>query len=340
MAKVDNIGIDLGTSNVRIYIKGKGVVLNEPAVIAMNRTTNKIIAVGTDAYRMIGRTPENILAVRPLHQGVISNFELTAAMLRHFVQRAVGRRMFGRPRAILSVPSGVSFTEKRNLCSIMFDAGMRQTQLIDRPIAAALGADIRFSDAYGAMIVDMGAGMSDIAVLSQNETVVSSSVPIGGDYFDDAIIRYLRKKNNLLIGSRTAEEIKIELGSAIKQERVTSMEVYGRSLTKDLPAAITITSDDVYDALRDPVADLIEAIQNVIEQTPPQLASDIFQDGIMLTGGAASLTGLPEAIHRILGIECLVWTDPQFCVVQGCSAVADNRADMRELLEDKRHWGH
>lgn len=339
MAKVDNIGIDLGTSNVLIYMKGKGIVLNEPAVIAMHRNTNKFIAIGRDAQRMIGRTPQNVLAVRPLHQGTISSFELTSVMLRHFVQQVIGRRVFSRPQAILSVPSGVTDIEKRNLCSILFDAGMRETKLLDRPIAAALGADLPFGDAYGSMIVDMGAGMTDIAVLSQSTVVVSSATPIGGDYFDDAIIRYLRKKENLLIGPRTAEEIKIELGSAVKQDVVVSMDVSGRSLTKDLPVTIEITSDDVYDALRDPVSDLIEAIQSVIEKTPPQLANDIFQEGIMLTGGAANLTGLADAIHHILGIECYIHNDPQICMVQGCGRVADDVKRNRQLLEDSRRWG-
>lgn len=339
MAQVNDIGIDLGTSNVLIYMKGKGIVLREPAVVAIERESKKILAVGSDAYRMIGRTPSNVLAVRPLRQGTVADFELTSTMLRYFVGNVIGRRMFSRPRAVISVPSGVNEVEKRSIISIMFDAGMRRTQLLDRPIAAALGVGIQFQEAYGTMIVDMGAGATDIAVLSMGEVVVSSCVPIGGDYFDDAIIRYLRKKHNLLIGERTAEEIKITAGSAIPGANKAPMDVTGRNLISGMPKTMTIAPEDVYEALKEPVSELIEAIQAVIERTPPQLASDIFEDGIVFSGGAAALSGLSEAVYAALKVPCGVADDPQTSVVMGCGLALEDLAGMKHLLGDgRRGW--
>lgn len=336
MAQVNDIGIDLGTSNVLIYMKGKGIVLREPAVVAIERESKKVLAVGNDAYRMIGRTPNNVLAVRPLRQGTVADFELTSTMLRYFVGNVIGRRMFSRPRAVISVPSGVNEVEKRSIISIMFDAGMRRTQLLDRPVAAALGVGLQFQEAYGTMIVDMGAGVTDIAVLSMGEVVVSSCVPIGGDYFDDAIIRYLRKKHNLLIGERTAEEIKVNIGCAIPMASEITMDVTGRNLISGMPKTQAITSADIFEALKDPVSELIEAIQAVIERTPPQLASDIFEDGIVFSGGAAALNGLSEAIYAALKIPCGVADDPQTSVVMGCGRALEDLGAVKHLLGDGR----
>ena len=340
MAQINDIGIDLGTSNVLIYMKGKGIVLREPAVVAIERESKKVLAVGGDAYRMIGRTPGSVLAVRPLRQGTVSDFELTSTMLRYFVSSVIGRRMFARPRAVISVPSGVNEVEKRSIISIMFDAGMRRTQLLDRPIAAALGVGLQFQEAYGTMIVDMGAGVTDIAVLSMGEVVVASCVPIGGDYFDDAIIRYLRKKYNLLIGERTAEEIKVNIGCAVPQANEISMDVTGRNLISGLPKTQSISTGEIYEALKDPISELIEAIQAVIERTPPQLASDIFEDGIVFSGGAAALTGLSEAIYAALHVPCGVADDPQTSVVMGCGRALEDLNGMKHLLGDaRRGWG-
>ena len=340
MAQVNDIGVDLGTSNVLIYMKGKGIMLREPAVVAVERESKKILAVGSDAYRMIGRTPGNVIAVRPLRQGTIADFELTSTMLRYFVGNVVGRRLFSRPRAVVSVPSGVNEVEKRSIISIMFDAGMRRTQLLDRPVAAALGVGIQFEEAYGSMIVDMGAGATDIAVLSMGEVVVSSCIPIGGDYFDDAIIRYLRKKHNLLIGERTSEEIKINLGCAIPQASDLTMDVTGRNLISGLPKTQSVTTSEIYEALKDPIGELIEAIQAVIERTPPQLASDIFDDGIVFTGGAAALKCLTEAVYAALRIPCGVADDPQTSVVMGCGRALEDLQGMKHLLGDGRgSWG-
>ena len=340
MAQVNDIGIDLGTSNVLIYMKGKGIVLREPAVVAIERESKKVLAVGSDAYRMIGRTPGSVLAVRPLRQGTVADFELTSTMLRYFVSSVIGRRMFARPRAVISVPSGVNEVEKRSIISIMFDAGMRRTQLLDRPIAAALGVGLQFQEAYGTMIVDMGAGVTDIAVLSMGEVVVASCVPIGGDYFDDAIIRYLRKKYNLLIGERTAEEIKVNIGCAVPQANEISMDITGRNLISGLPKTQAIATGEIYEALKDPISELIEAIQAVIERTPPQLASDIFEDGIVFSGGAAALTGLSEAVYAALHVPCGVADDPQTSVVMGCGRALEDLSGMKHLLGDaRRGWG-
>lgn len=336
MAQVNDIGIDLGTSNVLIYMKGKGIALREPAVVAIERETKKVLAVGSDAYRMIGRTPSNVLAVRPLRQGTVTDFELASTMLRYFVGNVVGRRLFSRPRAVISVPSGVNEVEKRSIISTMFDAGMRRTQLLDRPIAAALGVGLPFQEAYGTMIVDMGAGVTDIAVLSMGEVVVSSCVPYGGDSFDEAICRYLRKMHNLLVGERTAEEIKITAGSAVPGVNKAPMDVTGRNVISGMPKTMTIAPEDIYEALKDPMNNLIEAIQGVIERTPPQLASDIFEDGIVFTGGAAALTGLAEAVSAALNVPCSVADDPQTSVVMGCGATLEDLSGMKHLLGDSR----
>ena len=333
MAKVSDLGIDLGTSNVLIYQNGS-IVLRQPAVVAIERVSKKVLAVGTEAYRMIGRTPGNVLALRPLRQGTVSDFELTNTMLRHFMSQVIGKRIFGRPRVVLSVPSGVNEAEKSSLISILFDAGAKRTQLLDRPIAAAMGVGMDFQKPYGCMVVDMGAGITDIAVLASGQVIEAASVCYGGDYFDDAIIRYLRKKHNLLIGERTAEEVKITIGSAVPPTSGMTCEVTGRNLLSGLPKTQTIHATEVYEALKDAVADLVEAIQTVLERTPPQLASDIFTDGIVLTGGAASLQGLPEAIYSALHIPCGVSEDPQTSVVLGCGRALDNLNAYKSVLNE------
>ncbi len=338
MAQVNDIGIDLGTSQVLIFQRGRGIVLREPAVVAVDRDSSKILAVGNEAYRLIGRTPGNVQAVRPLRHGNILDLTLTQHMLHDFTAQVIGRHLFARPRAVMSVPTAVSETEKRQLMNIMFDAGMRKTQLLDRPIAAALGVGLHFSEAYGSMIIDMGAGATDIAVLSMGDIAVANCIPLGGDSFDDAIIRYLRKKHNLLIGERTAEEIKISLGTAIPPSDRIEMEVTGRNLLSGLPKTQNINSQEIFEALKDAVNDMIEAIQSVIERTPPQLASDIFDEGIVLTGGASQLAGLADAIYQILGIACGVADDPQTCVVAGCGKALEDPQGMKDYLGDGRHY--
>jgi rod shape-determining protein MreB len=332
MAQNGDLGIDLGTSSVVIYMKGRGVVFREPSVVAVERDAGQIIAFGMEAYRMIGRTPANINIIRPLAQGEMIDFDLTASMLRYYISNVIGRKFLSRPRAIMSVPYGVKELEKKALITALFDAGLRRTQILDRTVAAALGAQLNFLGSYGSMVADMSAGGTDIAVLSNGIIAVLSSVHIGGDHFDDAIIRYLRRKYNLLIGERTAEQVKITLGGALRRDPKVFMDVTGRNLISGLPKTITIDSDEIYEALIDIVNNQIESIQAVIERTPAQLASDILEGGLTLTGGAAALYGLSEAISGVIRIPCRVASEPRDCVVLGCAKVLNDPAGTRHLL--------
>lgn len=336
MAQINDIAIDLGTSNVVIYMKGQGVKLREPAVVAVERESRKVIAIGNDAYRMVGRTPGSIQAFRPLKQGEVLDFELAGTMLRSFTANVIGKHIFSHPRAVLSVPTGVKNVEKRALTGILLDAGIRRTQILERPFAAALGAGLNFDDSYGNIIVDMGAGATDIAVLYSGRIAMASCVPIGGDYFDEAIVRYIRQKYNLLIGERTSEQIKLTLGSASPRESDVAMDVTGRNLISGLPKTQTVSAQEVYEALQDTVNDLIEAIQVVIERTPPQLASDIFERGIMLSGGAACLYGLTDTIRDVLQIPCQLANEARDCVVSGCAKVLEDPAGTKKLFEKER----
>ncbi len=336
MASVNDLAIDLGTSNILIYMKGKGIILREPTVVAIDRDTRDVLAFGEEARRMIGRTPSNILALRPLRDGAISDYELVSFMLKGFVLKAVGKHMFARPRAILALPTGVNEMERRSIISTMFDAGMRRTQLLDRTIAAAIGAGLPIDEAYGTMVVDISAGVSDVAVLSLGKVVVSDCNKVGGDKLDDAIIRHLRRKHNLLIGERTAEELKINIGSAIPRSEQLYMEVTGRNLITGLPKTMRITSDDVTEAIDEPLQQLIESIHGVLEHTPAELAADIFEYGILLTGGGAEMFGLCEAIADALKVPCTVAEDPQTNVVMGCGKAIENLADLGRYLDENR----
>ena len=301
--------------------------------MAVDRETNNIIAFGTEAYRMIGRAPSNVSIIRPLAQGEMIDFDLTNSMLRYYITNITGKRFLARPRAVMAVPSGVKEMEKKALVSAMFDAGLRRTQLLDRTIAAALGAQLNFLGSYGSLVADMSAGGTDLAVLCNSAVTVMSSVPVGGDHFDDSVIRYLRKKHNLLIGERTAEQVKMTLGGAVRRNPKVVMDVTGRNLISGLPKTLAIDSDEIYEALVDNVNELIEGVQVVIERTPPQLASDIFEGGLTLTGGASGLYGLAERISDVLKIPCHVAQDAKDCVVLGCAKVLMNPAGMRHLLE-------
>lgn len=336
MASISDIGIDLGTSQILIYMKGKGIILREPTVVAIDRDTRHVLAYGSEAHKMIGRTPGNILAIRPLRDGTISDFELVSFMLKSFVGKAIGKRLFARPHAVLALPASVNEMEKRSLISAMFNTGMHRTQLMNRSIAAALGAGLPMDEAYGAMIVDISAGVTDIAVLSYGKVVVSDCAKVGGDRFDDAIIRHLRRKHNLLIGERTAEELKINIGSAIPRSEQLYMEVTGRNLITGLPRTMRITSDDITEAIDEPLQQLIESIHGVLEHTPAELAADIFEYGILLSGGGAELFGLSEAISEALKVPCSCAEDPQTCVVMGCGRALENMHDLGRFLDDGR----
>lgn len=324
-----DIGIDLGTASVLVYIKGKGVVLKEPSVVAFDRDTNKIKAIGEEARLMLGRTPGNIIAVRPLRQGVISDYTVTEKMLKYFIQKAVGKQRFRKPRISVCVPSGVTEVEKKAVEDATYQAGAREVAIIEEPIAAAIGAGIDISRPCGNMIVDVGGGTTDIAVISLGGTVVSTSVKIAGDDFDDAIIRYMRKKHNLLIGERTAEDIKIKIGSAYRRPESISMEVRGRNLVTGLPKTIEVSSEETEEALKETTAQIVESVHSVLEKTPPELAADIADRGIVLTGGGCLLYGLEELIEEKTGITTMTAEDPM-------TAVAIGTGKFVEFLSGKR----
>lgn len=313
-----DIGIDLGTASVLVYLKGKGVVLKEPSVVAFDRDTNKIKAIGEEARLMLGRTPGNIVAVRPLRQGVISDYTVTEKMLKYFIQKAIGsKQRLRKPRISVCVPSGVTEVEKKAVEDATYNAGAREVAIIEEPIAAAIGAGIDISRPCGNMIVDIGGGTSDIAVISLGGTVVSTSIKIAGDDFDEAIVRYMRKKHNLLIGERTAEDIKIKIGTAYKRQDVETMDVRGRNLVTGLPKTITVTSEETEEALKEATAQIVEAVHNVLEKTPPELAADIADRGIVLTGGGSLLCGLEELIESKTGITTMTAEDPMTVVAIG-----------------------
>lgn len=317
MLLTTDIGIDLGTASILVYIKGKGVVLKEPSVVAFDRDTNQIKAIGEEARLMIGRTPGNIVAVRPLRQGVISDYTVTEKMLKYFIKKAVGKKMLRKPRISICIPSGATEVEKKAVEDAAYNAGAREVSIIEEPVAAAIGSGIDISKACGNMIVDIGGGTADIAVISLGGTVVSTSVKTAGDDFDEAIVRYMRKKHNLLIGERTAEDIKIKIGCAYKRPELATIEVRGRNLVTGLPKTIMVTSDEMLEALREPAMQIVDAVHNVLERTPPELAADVYDRGIVMTGGGSLLNGLDALIEEKTGISTVIAEDPLTAVAIG-----------------------
>ena len=313
----ENIGIDLGTATVLVYIKGQGIVIREPSVVAIDRDTNTILSVGEEARRMLGRTPGNIVAIRPLREGVISNYEITEKMLKYFIQKAIGKRSFVKPTIAVCVPSSVTEVERRAVEDATRQAGARRVHIIEEPIAAAIGSGIDISKAHGSMVVDIGGGTTDIAVISLGGTVISKSLKIAGDNFDDAIIKYMRKKHNVLIGERTAEDLKIKIGTAYERSVPVRLDVRGRNLITGLPKNITVTSDEMHDALKESVTAICESVHTVLEKTPPELASDIADRGIVMTGGGSLLYGLDKLITSTTGINTIVAEDSVSCVAIG-----------------------
>ena len=312
-----DIGIDLGTASILVYIKGKGIVLKEPSVVAYDRDHQEIVAIGEEARKMIGRTPGNITAVRPLKQGVISDYIVTEKMLKYFINKAMARRTLRKPRISICIPSGATEVEKKAVEDATYNAGAREVTIIEEPVAAAIGAGIDIFKPCGNMIVDIGGGTSDIAVISLGGTVVSTSLKLAGDDFDEAIIRYMRKRHNLLIGERTAEDVKIAIGCAYPRPETISMDVKGRNLMTGLPKTMTVTSDEMLEALHDPALQIVEAIHGVLERTPPELASDIYERGIVMTGGGALLSGLDELIEEKTGINTVLAKSPMTAVAVG-----------------------
>lgn len=312
-----DMGIDLGTATVLVYIKGRGIVLKEPSVVAYDRDTNEIKAIGEEARKMIGRTPGNIVAIRPLRQGVISDYDITEKMLKYFIKKSMGSRTLRKPRIAVCIPSGATEVEKKAVEDATYQAGAREVSIIEEPVAAAIGAGIDISKPYGNMIVDIGGGTTDIAVISLGGAVVSCSEKVAGDDFDDAIVRYIRKKHNLLVGERTAEEIKINIGCAYPRPEMTTMDVRGRNLVTGLPKTITVTSDEMLEALNEPSSKIVEAVHSVLERTPPELAADIYERGIVMTGGGSLLRGLDELIEEKTGINTIIAEDALTVVATG-----------------------
>lgn len=325
-----DIGIDLGTASVLVYIKGKGIVLREPSVVAIDRNSNKILAVGEDARLMLGRTPGNIVAIRPLREGVISDYDVTEKMLRYFIDKAIGRRRIFKPRMVVCVPSGVTEVEKRAVIDAANNAGARTTRLIEEPIAAAIGAGLDISKASGNMVIDIGGGTTDIAVISLGGIVVSTSIKVAGDKFDEAIVRYMRKKHNIMVGERTAEELKITVGTAFPRDEQLKVEVRGRNLISGLPKTIEVNSDEMLEALSEPVSAIADAVHSVLERTPPELSADISDRGIVMTGGGSLLSGLDKLISKRTGIPVYVADDAISCVAIGTGKALEHI----DLLDD------
>lgn len=317
-----DVGIDLGTASILVYVKGKGIVLQEPSVVAIDQHTNKFLAVGEEARKMLGRTPGNIIAIRPLRDGVISDYNVTERMLKYFIQKALGRMIF-KPRLIICVPSGVTEVEKRAVIEASNEAGALKTYLIEEPIAAAIGAGLDITEPDGNMIVDIGGGTTDVAVISLGGIVVSRSIKVAGDDCDEAITRYIRKKFNMMIGERSSEALKVNVGCAFPYEEEKFMEIKGRNLLTGLPMTVEVSSTDMLEALREPVQEIVEAVHEVLERTPPELAADISNRGIIMTGGGALLYGLDKLIEQTTGITTKVADNPVECVAIGTGKSLD-----------------
>jgi rod shape-determining protein MreB len=311
------IGIDLGTSTVLIYVKGEGIVVNEPSLVALNRDGTRILAVGKSAFEMVGRAPDSIQVVRPMRDGVIADFVVTEGMLHHLIGKVQGRQRLFKPEIMICVPSGVTSVERRAVTEAAISAGARQAWLIDEPLAAAIGAGLPIAEPRGNAICDIGGGTTEIAVISLSGMVVAHSIRVGGNRMDDAIAGYLKRRHNLLIGERTAEEAKIEVGSAISMKEPLVTEVRGRDLVTGLPKSLEVSSNDIVEAIQEPLRLIVGAVREVLEETPPELSADIFDRGIVLTGGGAQLRGLDRYVSMHTGIPALTADDPQTSVVRG-----------------------
>ena len=319
-----DMGIDLGTANTLVHVKGKGIVIREPSVVAVLKDTNEVLAIGAEAKRMIGRTPGNIVAIRPLKDGVIADFDITQAMLKFFIKKAIGNKTFVRPRVVVGVPSGVTAVERRAVLDATIQAGAREAYLIEEPMAAAIGAGLPVQEATGNMVVDIGGGTSEVAVISLGGIVVSRSVRIGGDKMDEAIVQYIKKKYNLLVGERTAEEIKISIGTAMKVENPDKMEIRGRDIVTGLPKTLTIDANQIQEALSEPVAGIIDAVRGTLERTPPELSSDIMDRGIVMTGGASLLRNLDRLLSKETGMPVYVSDSALSCVALGTGIAVEH----------------
>ena len=320
----DDMGIDLGTANTLVHCKEKGIIIREPSVVAVEVDTNEVLAIGAEAKRMIGRTPGNIVAIRPMKDGVIADYEITQSMLKHFIKKAMGSRSFVRPRILVGVPSGVTEVEKRAVIDATIEAGAREAYLIEEPMAAAIGAGLPVQEATGSMVVDIGGGTCEVAVISLGGIVVSKSVRTGGDAIDAAIVRYIRKMFNLLIGERTAESIKIEIGTAMRVDNPPTIEVRGRDLVSGLPKNITVNANHVCEAVDEPVSIIVDAVRNTLERTPPELSADIIDRGIVMTGGSSMLRNLDRLLSQETGMPVFVSDEALNCVALGTGIAVEN----------------
>ncbi|ANE46683.1 rod shape-determining protein MreB [Paenibacillus swuensis] len=319
-----DIGIDLGTANVLIHVKGKGVVLDEPSVVAIESDTKRVLAVGDEARRMVGRTPGNIVAIRPLRDGVIADFEITEMMLKHFINRVGGKRWYSHPRILICAPTDITSVEQKAIREAAERSGAREVFMEEEPKAAAIGAGMDIFQPSGNMVVDIGGGTTDVAVLSMGDVVTSSSIKVAGDKFDAAITRYIKNKYKLLIGERTSEEIKIRIGSVYGSGQENQMDIRGRDMVTGLPITVTIHSGEIREALSDPVAMIVAAAKSVLERTPPELSADIIDRGVIVTGGGALLHGLDQLMSDELRVPVLIAEDPMHCVVKGTGVMLDN----------------
>lgn len=318
-----DMGIDLGTANTIVYVKGKGIILREPSVVAIQTKTNQVLAVGEEAKKMIGRTPGDIVAIRPMKDGVIADFDITQSMLKYFIKKVLQRRLFVSPRIVICVPSGVTEVEKRAVEEAALQAGARDAQLIEEPMAAAIGAGLPVEEPTGSMVVDIGGGTTEVAIISLGGIVTSKSIRVGGDELDESIIQYIKREYNLMIGERTAEEVKINIGSADLKTKEEKMQIRGRDLVSGLPKTITITSTEILGAMKEPVASIIDAIKYTLEKTPPELAADIMEQGIVLTGGGALLDGLDRLVKKETGMPVRIAENPLDCVALGTGKALD-----------------
>lgn len=326
-----DLAIDLGTANTLVYVKGKGIVLREPSVVTVHKDSKTVLAVGSEAKAMVGRTPENILAIRPMKDGVIANFEITEAMLRYFAHKVHNRKSFVRPRMLICVPSGITQVERRAVRDSAENAGAREAYLIEEPMAAAIGVGLPIEEAGGSMVVDIGGGTTEVAVISLAGIVYSQSVRVGGDEMDEAIISYVKRNYNLLIGERTAEEIKIGVGSAYKTEETKTFEIRGRDLIAAIPKTTVVTDAEIREALSEPVNAIVETVRGTLERTPPELAADIVDRGIVLAGGGGLLRGLDKLLKEETGLPVTVAEDPLSAVVMGTGKVLDQLSLLKKL---------
>ena len=330
----NDLAIDLGTANTLIYVKGKGIVANEPSVVAVqkdDRGVKKVLAVGKEAKQMLGRTPGNITAIRPLRDGVIADFEVTEAMLRYFIQKVHNRKMLVRPRIVIGIPSGITQVEKRAVRDSAHSAGAKEVYLIEEPMAAAIGAGLPITEASGNMIVDIGGGTTEVAIISLSGIVYSLSTRVGGDKMDEAIIQYIKRKYNLLIGERTAEVIKITIGNAYPENEIRTLEVKGRDLVTGIPKTVDVSSEEIREALSEPINAIVEAVKVALERTPPELGADIVDKGIVLAGGGALLKGLDILLREETGLPIIIADDPLSAVVMGAGKALDQISLLRNV---------